>query len=78
MNNNCEHLVTLIPNNFFTRWLVKRINVRMKKADSKYRLHIRYRKPVEGKKYGYGGGLRCADAKKFSLYLRERNYRRAR
>ena len=77
MNNNCEHLVTLIPNNFVTRWVIKRINKRMKKAESKYRLYIRYRKPVEGLKYGRGGSLRCADAKKFSLYLRERNYRRA-
>ena len=76
MNNNCEHLVTLIPNNFVTRWLVKCINKRMKKAESKYRLHIRYRRPKKGLHYGYGGGLRCSNAKTFSLYLRERNYRR--
>ena len=76
MNSNYRHLVTLIPNNFITRWLVKCINKRMKKAESRYCLRIRYRRPKKGLHYGYGGGLRCSDAKTFSLYLRNRNYRR--
>ena len=42
-----NHLMSSIPNNFLTRWLVKKANQRMAKANSLYRLRIRYRKAGE-------------------------------
>ena len=43
-----EHLICGIANNVFTHWLVKKINQRMKKSNSRYRLRKRFRKPIEG------------------------------
>ena len=44
MNNKNEHLINNIPNNFCTRWIVKKINERMNKSNSRYILVRRYRK----------------------------------
>ena len=64
-----NHLVNNISNNFITRWLVKKINQRMAKANSIHRLKIRYRKSKSGKT-GIFGDVKKTDAKAFSLYLR--------
>ena len=58
-----------ISNNFLTRWLVKKANQRMAKANSFYRLRIRYRKAKVGKAT-YWGDVSKGNAKQFSLYLR--------
>ena len=66
--NGYGHLTNRIPNNFFTRWLIKKANANMKKAGSLWRLRIRYRKPKPNCKYGWGGSLRCKDAKRIAIY----------
>ena len=63
------HLTNRIPNNFVSRWLIKKANVSMKKSGSMWRLKIRYRKPVDGVHYGFGGTLRRCNAKRIALYL---------
>jgi hypothetical protein len=64
-----NHLVSEIPNNCFTRWLVKKANQRMAKANSMYRLRMRYRKAKVGNAT-YWGDVSKDNAKQFSLYLR--------
>tara|TARA_Y100000593_G_C4270172_1_gene316959 strand:- start:424 stop:678 length:255 start_codon:yes stop_codon:yes gene_type:complete len=64
-----HHLMSGIPNNFLTRWLVKKANQRMAKANSMYRLRMRYRKAKVGKAT-YWGDVSKDNAKQFSLYLR--------
>ena len=64
-----EHLISEIPNNVFTHWFVKKINQRMKKSNSRYRLRKRFRKPIDG--FYDRGDVRCANAETFSLYLRK-------
>ena len=64
-----NHLMSEIPNNCFTRWLVKKANQRMAKANSMYRLRMRYRKAKVGKA-NYWGDVSKDNAKLFSLYLR--------
>ena len=44
----------------------------MKKSDSMFRLKIRYRVPKKNLKYGWGGSLKCTEAKRFSVYLRRK------
>ena len=70
--NGYGHLTNRIPNNFFTRWLIKKANINMKKANSAYRLKIRYRKPKRNCKYGWGGSLKCNNAKRIALYTERR------
>jgi hypothetical protein len=64
-----NHLVSGIPNNWFTRWMVKKANQRMAKANSMYRLRIRYRKAKNGR-MTYWGDVSKKNAKLFSLYLK--------
>ena len=66
--NGYGHLTNRIPNNFITRWLIKKANVNMKMSGSAWRLKIRYRKPKRNCKYGWGGSLRCKDARRIALY----------
>ena len=63
-----NHLMSEIPNNFLTRWFVKKANQRMAKANSMYRLRMRYRKAKVGKA-NYWGDVSKNNAKLFSLYL---------
>lgn len=63
-----NHLMSEIPNNFLTRWFVKKANQRMAKANSMYRLRVRYRKAKVGKAT-YWGDVSKDNAKLFSLYL---------
>ena len=70
--NGYGHLTNRIPNNFFTRWLIKKANVNMKKANSAFRLKIRYRKPKRNCRYGYFGSLKCNEAKRIALYTERR------
>ena len=72
MQRHFEHLVKEIPNNFFTRYLIRRINRRMLRSESKYRLKIRGRKPKVGG-YGWFGHVDIKNAKTFSVYL-EKTY----
>jgi len=64
-----RHLVNDMPNFRGVRWLVKKANQRMRKCNSEYRITIKYRKPRKGKKWGWGGSLTQADARKFAIYL---------
>ena len=63
-----NHLMSEIPNNFLTRWIIKKANQRMAKANSMYRLRIRYRKAKVGNAT-YWGDVSKENAKLFSLYL---------
>ena len=64
-----NHVIRGIPNNLITRWLVKKINLYMKKSESRWEFRIMYRigKSKKGQKSEYRvdkseGGI-------FSLYL---------
>ena len=57
MKPKCNHLANNIPNNRITRYIVRKLNNKMKDSNSMWRLQIRYRKPKDGCKYGYGGNL---------------------
>ena len=65
----CEHLVKNIDNTKENRDYVRVINKIARASKSRWRLKIRYRKPKEGKTYGYGGSVRQEDANAFSIYL---------
>ena len=67
-----QHLVSNIPNVEEFRSFVKQINKMAKQSNSIWKLGIRYRKPKEGHKYGYGGNLRCENADAFSVYIHDR------
>ena len=67
-----NHLVSNVPNTEENRNFVKKVNKMSKDSDSIWRLGIRYRKPKEGHKYGYGGNLRCENANAFSIYVHDR------
>ena len=69
MKNYNLHLIKNVPNNFITRWIVKKANERMSKAESVYRLRIRYRKAKKGRA-SYWGDVAKDNAKQFSLYLK--------
>ena len=58
------HLINNVPNNFITRWIISKA-----KAESIYRLRIRYRKAKKGRAT-YWGDVTKANAKHFSLYLK--------
>ena len=68
MKNYKLHLIKNVPNNFITRWIVAKANGRMAKAESIYRLRIRYRKAKKGRA-SHWGDVAKANAKQFSLYL---------
>ena len=67
-----NHLVSNVPNVEEFRDFVKQINKMAKESNSIWKLGIRYRKPKEGHKYGYGGNLRCENANAFSVYIHDR------
>ena len=67
-----RHLVRNIPNTEDNRKFVKKVNKMSKNSDSIYKLFIKYRKPKEGHKYGYGGSLKCENASAFSVYIDDR------
>ena len=71
-NNKHQHLVSNIPNTKNNRNFVKKVNKMSKDSNSIWRLGIRYRKPKEGHKYGYGGNLKCENANAFSVYVHDR------
>ena len=53
----CSHLVNNIPNNFITRWMVDKVNKRMRDSNSYARIQKRYRGPREGFKYDSFGSI---------------------
>ena len=69
MRKRYNHLTKSIPNNRLTRWLIRWINRRMDRDGSKFRLVVRYRKPVRGADYGPWGDLGKNEARRISLYL---------
>ena len=66
LKNTKEHLVCDVPNNFATRWLVKKFVQKMSKSRSRWTLAMRYRKPYKDYMYNRFGD------RVFSLYLRTR------
>ena len=67
-----NHLVSNVPNTEENRAFIKRVNKMSRDSDSIWKLGIRYRKPKEGHKYGYGGNLKCENANAFSVYVHDR------
>ena len=67
-----NHLVSNVPNTEDNRAFIKKVNKMSKESDSVWKLYIRYRKPKEGHKYGYGGNLKCDNANAFSVYIHDR------
>ena len=65
-----RHLISRIPNTEDNRNIVKEINKMMSKSDSLSRIYVKYRQPIKGHKYSYGGGLKKEHAKSFSIYLK--------
>ena len=86
MKQKNEHLMNNIPNNFITRWLLRKVNKKMRNSNSRYRLQARYRKPLPGFRYSSHGDLVpkvwedinlknvpiYKRAKAFSVYIRVR------
>ena len=70
--NLCQHLVKNIDNTDENRDYVRVINKIAKNSDSRWRLKIRYRKPKDGNKYSWGGGLKRENADAFSVYLEDK------
>ena len=68
----CQHLVKDIDNTDKNRDYVRVINKIAKASKSKWRLKIRYRKPIEGEKYSWGGSLRRENANAFSIYIEDK------
>lgn len=68
IKNKYNHLFHL-DNTQENRDLIKFFNKNMKEHNSKWRFNIKYRKPKDGKKYGWGGTLKQENAKKFAVYL---------
>ena len=68
-----RHLVSRVPNTEDNRNIVKEINKMMSKSDSLSRIYVKYRQPIKGHKYSYGGGLKKEHAKSFSIYLKNSN-----
>ena len=68
IKNKYSHLFHL-DNTQENRDLIKFFNKNMKEHNSKWRFNIKYRKPKDGKKYGWGGTLKREDANKFAVYL---------
>ena len=71
-DNLYNHLVSDVPNVEEFRDFVKMVNKMAKQSNSIWKLGIRYRKPKEGHKYGYGGNLKCENANAFSIYVHDR------
>ena len=67
-----QHLISNIPNIEEFRDFIKQVNKMARKSNSIWQLGIKYRKPKEGHKYGYGGNLKCKNANAFSVYVRDR------
>lgn len=68
MSQKYNHLFHL-ENTQENRDLIKTLNKNMKEHNSKWKFKIKYRKPKEGHKYGYGGSLKQENAREFAVYL---------
>ena len=68
MSQKYNHLFHL-ENTQENRDLIKFFNKNMKEHNSKWKFRIKYRKPKQGHKYGYGGTLKQENAKEFAVYL---------
>ena len=68
-----NHLVRGIPNNFLTRWMVKKLNSHMKICQSRWEFKIMYRlgKSKKGRKSEYK--VHQTEGAIFSLYLVHRS-----
>tara|TARA_Y100001951_G_scaffold93146_1_gene88521 strand:+ start:362 stop:712 length:351 start_codon:yes stop_codon:yes gene_type:complete len=65
---NYNHLCRM-PNTEENRAMIKMIRSLMKLSESRWQLVLRGRHPIEGKNYGWGGGLPLKHAKSFSIYV---------
>jgi len=65
---NYNHLCRM-PNTEENRAMIKMIRKLMKLSESRWQLVLRGRHPIEGKNYGWGGGLPLKHAKSFSIYV---------
>jgi len=52
------------------RELISTLNKNMKDKQSIHRFTVRYRKPLPGHKYGWGGSLKRENAGEFAVYLK--------
>ena len=64
-HNHLFHLENTQEN----RDLIKSFNKNMKAHNSKWKFRIKYWKPKEGQKYGWGGSLKRENANEFAVYL---------
>jgi len=69
--NNYNHLCRL-PNTEENMAIVRFLRKMIKASDSRWQLSLRGRKPIDGKKYGYGGNLPLKYAKEFAVYVEPR------
>ena len=67
-----NHLFKL-ANTSENRQIIDMLRKAMVKCDSKWKLDLKGRKPVDGVQYGHGGNLKLEDAKEFAVYVRPRN-----
>ena len=64
-----NHLFKL-ANTFENREIIDNLRKAMVKSESKWRLELKGRKPIEGVRYGFGGNVKLEDAKEFAVYVR--------
>jgi len=71
MNSKAQnnHLFKL-ANTFENREIIDSLRKAMVKSESKWRLELKGRKPIEGVRYGFGGNVKLEDAKEFAVYVR--------
>jgi len=69
--NNYNHLCRL-PNTEENMAIITFLRKMIKASDSRWQLVLRGRKPIDGKKYGYGGNLPLKYAKEFAVYVEPR------
>lgn len=73
-----QHLIRDIENTQANRDIVAALNESMAESESRYRLKIRYRKPIENapddvrRRYNSSGSLACGWAEHFSVYVVDR------
>ena len=74
MNSKAQHNhLFKLANTSENREIINMLRKAMVKCDSKWKLDLKGRKPVDGVQYGHGGNLKLKDAKEFAVYVRPRN-----
>ena len=69
--NKCPNYNCLfrVPNTDDNLAIIKEVRKMMKDYGTRWRIIVRGRKPISGKKYSYGGGLKIENAQEKGIYI---------